>query len=224
MSGHRSRTSCCRRTCVRLRADGGSRRRSCGRRRHPAVRPGGARLVRRGRWTRWASTRRGYRRRTRDRRSPGLSRPRPRTRPVCGRARRWWRAEATKRRPRSAWERSSPEWCRSRSAHRGSCSPRPTNRCIDPEGRLHSFCHAVPDRWHVMGVMLSAAGSLQWFRDALAPGVAFPALVDEGARRAAGQRRRAVSAVPVGGADPVSGPARPRGRSSGSRRATAGRT
>jgi xylulokinase len=50
---------------------------------------------------------------------------------------------------------------------------------IDPEGRLHSFCHAVPGRWHVMGVMLSAAGSLRWFRDALAPGVAFPALVDE---------------------------------------------
>jgi xylulokinase len=50
---------------------------------------------------------------------------------------------------------------------------------IDPEGRLHSFCHAVPDRWHVMGVMLSAAGSLQWFRDALASGVAFPALLDE---------------------------------------------
>jgi xylulokinase len=50
---------------------------------------------------------------------------------------------------------------------------------IDPEGRLHSFCHAVPDRWHVMGVMLSAAGSLQWFRDALAPGVPFPALVEE---------------------------------------------
>jgi xylulokinase len=50
---------------------------------------------------------------------------------------------------------------------------------IDPEGRLHSFCHSVPDRWHVMGVMLSAAGSLQWFRDALAPGVPFPALVDE---------------------------------------------
>ena len=30
----------------------------------------------------------------------------------------------------------------------------------DPEGRLHAFCHAIPDRWHVMGVMLSAAGSL----------------------------------------------------------------
>jgi xylulokinase len=50
---------------------------------------------------------------------------------------------------------------------------------IDPEGRLHSFCHAVPGRWHVMGVMLSAAGSLRWFRDALAPGVAFSLLVDE---------------------------------------------
>lgn len=50
---------------------------------------------------------------------------------------------------------------------------------IDPEGRLHAFCHAVPGRWHVMGVMLSAAGSLRWFRDALAPGMAFPALVGE---------------------------------------------
>jgi xylulokinase len=50
---------------------------------------------------------------------------------------------------------------------------------IDPEGRLHAFCHAVPERWHVMGVMLSAGGSLRWFRDALAPGVEFPTLVDE---------------------------------------------
>ncbi len=50
---------------------------------------------------------------------------------------------------------------------------------IDPGGRLHSFCHAVPGRWHVMGVMLSAGGSLRWFRDALAPGTAFASLVDE---------------------------------------------
>jgi xylulokinase len=34
----------------------------------------------------------------------------------------------------------------------------------DPEGRVHAFCHAVPDAWHVMGVMLSAAGSLRWLR------------------------------------------------------------
>lgn len=36
---------------------------------------------------------------------------------------------------------------------------------IEPEGRLHAFCHAVPGKWHLMGVMLSAAGSLRWFRD-----------------------------------------------------------
>jgi xylulokinase len=38
---------------------------------------------------------------------------------------------------------------------------------LEPEGRLHTFCHAVPDKWHMMGVMLSAAGSLRWYRDAL---------------------------------------------------------
>ena len=38
---------------------------------------------------------------------------------------------------------------------------------VDPEGRLHTFCHAVPGKWHLMGVMLSAGGSLRWFRDKL---------------------------------------------------------
>ncbi|MGH3130545.1 MAG: FGGY-family carbohydrate kinase, partial [Gaiellaceae bacterium] len=37
----------------------------------------------------------------------------------------------------------------------------------DPEARVHAFCHAVPGAWHAMGVMLSAAGSLRWVRDAL---------------------------------------------------------
>ena len=37
----------------------------------------------------------------------------------------------------------------------------------DPQARVHAFCHAVPGGWHAMGVMLSAAGSLRWFRDAL---------------------------------------------------------
>jgi len=49
----------------------------------------------------------------------------------------------------------------------------------DPQGRVHAFCHAVPGRWHMMSVMLSAAGSLRWFRDALAPGVPFDQLVAE---------------------------------------------
>lgn len=53
---------------------------------------------------------------------------------------------------------------------------------IEPEGRLHAFCHALPDRWHLMGVMLSAAGSLRWYRDAIAPGVAFDELVEEAAQ------------------------------------------
>ena len=48
---------------------------------------------------------------------------------------------------------------------------------IEPDGRLHAFCHAVPDKWHLMGVMLSAAGSLRWYRDTLAPGVGFDDLL-----------------------------------------------
>lgn len=37
----------------------------------------------------------------------------------------------------------------------------------DPRGRVHTFCHAVPGKWHVMGVMLSAGGALQWYRNTL---------------------------------------------------------
>ena len=52
----------------------------------------------------------------------------------------------------------------------------------DPEARVHAFCHAVPGGWHAMGVMLSAAGSLRWFRDALAPGADYASLVAEAER------------------------------------------
>jgi len=38
---------------------------------------------------------------------------------------------------------------------------------VDPLGRLHTFCHAVPGKWHLMGVMLSAGGSFRWLRDNL---------------------------------------------------------
>lgn len=38
---------------------------------------------------------------------------------------------------------------------------------LDPQGRVHTFCHSVPGKWHMMGVMLSAGGSLRWFRDTL---------------------------------------------------------
>ena len=57
---------------------------------------------------------------------------------------------------------------------------------IEPEGRLHAFCHAVEGRWHLMGVMLSAAGSLQWYRDKFAPDRSFAELVEDAAQVAAG--------------------------------------
>jgi xylulokinase len=36
---------------------------------------------------------------------------------------------------------------------------------LDPKGRVHTFCHAIPERWHVMGVTQGAGLSLRWFRD-----------------------------------------------------------
>ena len=39
---------------------------------------------------------------------------------------------------------------------------------LDPRGRLHTFCHAIPERWHVMGVTQAAGLSLRWFRDTFA--------------------------------------------------------
>jgi len=39
----------------------------------------------------------------------------------------------------------------------------------DTQGRLHCFCHAVPGKWHMMGVTLSAAGSLKWYDDNFGP-------------------------------------------------------
>ncbi len=50
----------------------------------------------------------------------------------------------------------------------------------DAEARVHVFCHAVPDTWHAMGVMLSAAGSLAWVRRQL--DADFGVLDDEAAR------------------------------------------
>jgi xylulokinase len=49
---------------------------------------------------------------------------------------------------------------------------------IEPEGRLHAFCHSVPGKWHFMGVMLSAAGSLRWHRDTFTPGTDFDKLLE----------------------------------------------
>jgi len=56
----------------------------------------------------------------------------------------------------------------------------------DPAGRVHTFCHAVRDKWHVMGVTQGAGLSLQWFRNQLAPGAAYDALTEEAAKSPAG--------------------------------------
>jgi xylulokinase len=55
----------------------------------------------------------------------------------------------------------------------------------DPEARVHVFCHAVPETWHAMGVMLSAAGSLQWLRDSIV-GESYDELNREASRWAPG--------------------------------------
>lgn len=56
----------------------------------------------------------------------------------------------------------------------------------EPEGRLHAFCHALPNRWHLMGVMLSAAGSLRWYRDTFTPGRDYDELLAPAANIAPG--------------------------------------
>jgi xylulokinase len=57
---------------------------------------------------------------------------------------------------------------------------------IDPMGRTHSLCHAIPGRWHMTGVTLAAGFSLKWFRDTFAPGISYDELTAEAAKIRAG--------------------------------------
>ena len=56
----------------------------------------------------------------------------------------------------------------------------------DPSGGLHGYCHAIAEAWHVMGVMLSAGESLQWFRDALGQGEGYERIIEGAANIAPG--------------------------------------
>lgn len=58
---------------------------------------------------------------------------------------------------------------------------------IDPSGRLHAFCHAVPQRYHLMAVTLAAGASLRWWRDILGGSISY----DELGALAAGSPPRA---------------------------------
>lgn len=66
----------------------------------------------------------------------------------------------------------------------------------EPAGRLHTFCHAVPGMWHWMGVMLSAGGSLRWFRDVL--GQLEVAIANQAGRDAYELLTEAAAQVPPG--------------------------
>jgi len=48
----------------------------------------------------------------------------------------------------------------------------------DPSGRLHAFCHAVPGAYHLMGVTLSAGGSLNWWRQVLGSQYEYDELIE----------------------------------------------
>jgi xylulokinase len=50
---------------------------------------------------------------------------------------------------------------------------------MDAQGRVHTFCHAIPQQWHVMGVTQAAGLSLRWFRDLLGSGVSYDGLTGE---------------------------------------------
>ncbi len=56
----------------------------------------------------------------------------------------------------------------------------------DPQGRVHTFCHAIPDAWHVMGVTQGAGLSFQWFRNRFAPDSSYDELTAEAALSPAG--------------------------------------
>ena len=113
-------------------------------------------------------------------------------RPAGGHPGRGWRRRPD-RPTRSAWAPVGPGLSLCPWARRASSSPLPTRHSTSRAARVHAFCHAAPGRWHLMSVMLSAAGSLRWFRDALAPGEAFGDLVEE----PLGRRRAAMASFPA---------------------------
>ena len=86
----------------------------------------------------------------------------------------------------------------------------------DPQARVHAFCHAVPANWHAMGVMLSAAGSLTWLRNATAPDADYDTLLNEAATWPPAPRTCIFLPYLAGERTPLRGSGRRAARSSGS--------
>jgi xylulokinase len=61
-----------------------------------------------------------------------------------------------------------------------------TQPAYDEAGRVHTFCHAVPNAWHVMGVTQGAGLSLQWFRNRFSPDTGYDDLTADATRSPAG--------------------------------------
>ncbi len=81
----------------------------------------------------------------------------------------------------------------------------------DPKGRLHTFCHAVPGLWHVMGVTQSAGLSLRWLKETFFAGQDYDELTAAAGQDSRGQRGSGVGAVSAGRAHAASRPRGPRG-------------
>ena len=53
---------------------------------------------------------------------------------------------------------------------------------LDLKGRIHTICHAIPERWHNTGVTLAAGLSLKWFRENFGNGKSFDEMAGEAAK------------------------------------------
>ena len=165
-SGRASATCCCQRTTSAWRMSGEHRDRRRRRVRHADARRRAA-----GAWSADLLDRVGIdaptaAARVRDRRT---SAPACRRRRRARSASRWVRRSSPAQaiRQLAPWGWGSRGRARSarQSARPASSSLPPIGRSRDPKGRLHTFCHAVPGRWHVMGVTQAAGLSLRWLRD-----------------------------------------------------------
>ncbi len=81
---------------------------------------------------------------------------------------------------------------------------------FDPKGRLHTFCHAAPGIWHVMGVTNGAGLSFRYFRDTFMPTASYDELTAARRRRPTRLRRPPLGTLPLRRAHPAPRPQRPR--------------
>ena len=116
-------------------------------------------------------------------------------RSAFNRARPWWAAAEIRRRARSAMELSNPASFPAPSEPPALYSRTWISRTMIRKGRVHTFCHAVPGKWHVMGVTQGAGLSLQWMRNQLMPGE--NTALDERSGHSRGLDRRACSGCPI---------------------------